>query len=431
PTSYLGARERVYPLGLARLAGLVEEKGQISALDMNLYADPWPVLKDQLLSFEPDLAVLSFRNLDPLAGHQTSYLSALKTTATLVHSLLPQTRILSGGPAFSLFAERLMQEIPQIDAGIIGEGELAFARLLKSFPDFEGLPGTVMRKPDSLQQTVRPRFIDLDELPRLDDLTFAPANYLQGNAYVAALGIEGKRGCDLSCAYCVYPCLGGGRMRLRDPQKIVDEMQFLSQEHAVNLFHFTDPVLNRPADHFEAICRELKRRKLDIQWTGFFREDTLSKEQLLLARDAGLIAVYFSADALTEHGLKVLNKKMDKQNVLNASRLTAECGMLTMCHFLCNLPGETPALIQEAWQTLDQILEIHATAGNLGAVIFNTVRLYPEAPLTRKLLREGLLDPEVDLLYPVYYNPPSHAHILHELETHCHAAGVFSRLNLH
>jgi anaerobic magnesium-protoporphyrin IX monomethyl ester cyclase len=75
-------------------------------------------------------------------------------------------------------------------------------------------------------------------------------------------------------------------------------------------------------------------------------------------------------------------------------------------------------------------LEIHGAAGNLGAVIFNTIRLYPGAPLTRKLLRKGLLDPRTDLLYPVYFNPPQWAHQLYELECRCHSAGVFSRLKL-
>jgi hypothetical protein len=56
--------------------------------------------------------------------------------------------------------------------------------------------------------------------------------------------------------------------------------------------------------------------------------------------------------------------------------------------------------------------------------------LYPNALLTRKLLKTGVLDPRIDLLYPVYYNPVESAHVLHELEASCHAAGVFSRLGL-
>lgn len=219
-------------------------------------------------------------------------------------------------------------------------------------------------------------------------------------------------------------------MRLRDPTKIVDEMEYLHREHGLDLFHFTDSVVNRPSEHFEAVCNEILRRKLTMNWTGFFREDTLTEQLTDLAVKAGLIAVYFSADALTDHGLKLLNKRLTKADILRASRITADNGVLTMCHFLINLPGETRAHAPEARDMLDRILDIHDRVGNLGAVIFNNVRLYPDALLTRKLLKTGQLDPGIDLLYPMYYNPVESAHVLHELEACCHAAGVFSRLGL-
>ncbi|MDQ7783852.1 MAG: cobalamin-dependent protein [Desulfomonilaceae bacterium] len=429
PTSHLGAGERVYPLGLSRLSRLIPDRFEKQALDMNLQSDPWPALKQALLDFNPDVVALSMRNMDPLAGHQTSYLSSLKTSARMVRLLVPAARILAGGPAFSLFGKRLMHECPEIDCGLIGEGEGAFPQLLGS-SSLESVPGLIWRSSYGLDDNPRGDHINMDALPEMDVDLFRPADYTRGNKYVAAVGIEGKRGCDLHCAYCVYPSLGGRKMRLRSPVKIVDEMECLNKEHGLSLFHFTDSVVNRPADHFEAVCREILRRKLPIDWTGFFREDTLTEQLTDLAVRAGLCAVYFSADALTEHGLKVLNKRMSKKDVLRAARITAAIGVLTMCHFLINLPGETRAHVAEARDMLHSILDVHHPVGNLGAVIFNNVRLYPDALLTSKLLNAGLLDPRVDLLYPVYHNPIGSAHVLHELEALCHVAGVFSRLGL-
>jgi radical SAM superfamily enzyme YgiQ (UPF0313 family) len=270
----------------------------------------------------------------------------------------------------------------------------------------------------------------MDDLPPLDLESFSPLDYTHGNTYVAAMGIEGKRGCDLWCGYCLYPFLGGTNMRLRSPAFIVDEMEVLNKEYGIALFHFTDPVVNRPSDHFEHLCRELIARRLQADWTGFFREDSLTVENLALAQRAGLVALYFSGDALTDHGLKLLNKGLTKEAMLNASRLTAQSGILTMCHFLLNLPGETDDHVQEASRMLDSILDIHAPAGNLGAVIFNHVRLYPGAPMTQKLLTSGMLSPTTDLLYPVYHNPEKYAHLLHEFEARCHTAGVLSRLGM-
>lgn len=431
PTSHLGAGEKVYPLGLSRLSALAETRLECRGLDLNLHPDPWPELDRVLTGFNPDITALSFRNLDPLAGHQASYLSCLQTAARLTRIRLPGTRILAGGPAFSLFAGPLMERVPEIDAGIVGEGEQTFPLLLADpfRPDI--VPGTVFRENGRIRQTKPGPKTGMDDLPRVNTRLFPPQDYTRGNAYVAAMGIEGKRGCDLACGYCLYPFLGGARMRLRSPRHIADEMEQLHRESGQTLFHLTDPVVNRPADHFEALCRELIQRDLGLSWTGFFREDSLTRSGLDLAAKAGLCAVYFSGDALSRHGLALLNKRLEIDDILRATRITADHGILTMCHFLVNLPGETDDTVRESRETLDRLLDIHGSAGNLGAVIFNTVRLYPGAPLTRRLIRSGDLAPDLDLLYPVYHNPARFNHLLHEMEAACHTAGVFSRLGIH
>ena len=430
PTSHLGAQEKVYPLGLSRLSSLVPKDIEKQVLDMNLSLDPWTELKGALETFGPDVVALSFRNLDPLAGHQASYLSSLKTAGILVRTLAPKARILAGGPAFSLFGKRLMAEVPQIDIGLAGEGELVFPQLITSVLLPDKIPGILWRNKTQVVSNPPGPKIAMDDIPQMDTAAFCPTDYARANTYVAAMGIEGKRGCDLWCGYCLYPFLGGTCMRLRSPSKIVDEMERLHKEFGILLFHFTDSVVNRPADHFEQLCLELIRRKLTLTWTGFFREDSLTAQNLTLALKAGLGAIYFSGDALTRHGLNLLNKRLTPDDILSASKLTAENKILTMCHFLVNLPGEEQKEIKEAEKMLDQLLSIHGPAGNLGAVIFNHVRLYPNAPMTQGLIRSGDLDPNTDLLYPVYHNPVKFNHILHEFEARCHSAGVFSRLAL-
>lgn len=429
PTSHHGAGERVYPLGLARLGRCVPQDMERFGLDLNILPDPWPALDQLLLELQPEVVALSFRNIDPLAGHQVSYLPYLVTTARLVRRRCINTRILAGGPAFSLFGKRLLAQVPQIDAGIIGEAEHVFARLLVDASP-ASVPGLVWRQKGTIRQNSPRSAGSLAHLPALDTALFPPADYLDGNRYVAAVGIEGKRGCDLACTYCVYPQLGGCSMRLRAPRVIVDEMQTLHRDHGACMFHFTDAVLNRPADHFESLCREICRRGLEVRWTGFLREEGFTRQQLALAQAAGLVAIYFSGDGLSRYGLKLLNKRMAPSDLHRAARLTAEAGMLTMCHFMTNLPGESEQDFDEGRRLLERLLAVHAPAGNLGAVIFNPIRLYPGAPLTRRVISAGKLPSGADLLYPFYYNPPETAHRLHELDVLCQAAGVFSRLGL-
>lgn len=427
-TSHLGSGEKVFPLGLSRLAGRIPDNYDVYPIDMNLSPDPWMALHKLIVDVQPDVAALSFRNIDPLAGHHASYLSSLRTAALLVRKFSPGSIIMAGGPAFSLFPERLMEEVPEIDYGMKGEAEAVFASLLGKNIRPEKIPGLVWRNDSSIVMNPKGPGMNLDNLPEINDRYFNPEDYIKGNAYVAAVGIEGKRGCDLTCSYCVYPSIGGCGMRLRNPKVIVDEMERLSCEYGIKLFHFTDPVVNRPADHYEAVCKEIIKRKLDAGWTGFFREDTFTDYNAGLAKDAGLVACYFSGDSLNSFGLKLLKKRLTPDIILGASRVTVKHDILTMCHFLLNLPFEREEHRTASRGLLNRLLDIHSKAGNLGAVIFNNIRLYPDASITRTLIKNGLLSPETDLLYPVYYNPTGTSYFQHELELTCHSAGVFSRI---
>jgi len=376
------------------------------------------------------LVALSFRNVDPLAGIQSSYISSLKTAGRMIRELLPHTKIIAGGPGFSLFPRQLMELVPEIDLGLLGESEAVIELLLDSMEQPLLVPNLIWRNDGEIVQNPAEKPLDLDLLPQPAYQYFCPDDYIKQNKYVAAMGIEGKRGCDLNCGYCVYPRLGGNRMRLRNPKRIVDEMEHLYKENGIGLFHFTDGVVNRPVDHFEELCSELISRKLNVSWTGFLREDSFTGKSADLAKKSGLVACYFSGDALTEQGLKILNKRMSKEDILKASKITADLDILTMCHFLVNLPFEEDNHHQEATEMMEKILDIHESAGNLGAVIFNTVRLYPGAPLTKKLIQANLLDPQINLVYPVYYNPAKSAYVLYDLEALCHRAGIFSQLKI-
>jgi putative variant cofactor biosynthesis B12-binding/radical SAM domain protein 1 len=422
--------ELVFPLGLARLAASIGDDHEVRGLDLNLNPFPWPELVEALQGFDPQTVCISFRNLDPLAGHLISFVPHLKTLAALLRKYAPAATVLLGGSGFTLFARRLMEEIPGVSAGFRGEADLSFPRLIQSLENPGKVRGALWRSRDGRieENTGADGCHDLDALPLPRWEVFNPRRYARVNQYVAFMGVETKRGCPNRCRYCLYPALQGARLRLRSPKRVVDELELLREVHDVRLVHFTDPVVNQPAEHLRAICREILRRGLQIGWTGFFREDTLSGADVELYCKAGLATWYFSADGASEHALKVLGKDLGRDQILRAGRLAAESGVITVYHFLVNLPGETHHSVDETREFLDRLVELHHSTGNLGAVVINNLRLYPGATLTERIFKEGLADPAQDLLYPTYYNPPPWDHLRHELSARCMERSTLSYL---
>ncbi len=422
--------ELVFPLGLARLAASLGDGHEVRGLDLNLNPYPWPELVDTLQAFNPRVVCISFRNLDPLAGCLISFVPHLKTLVGLLREYAPESTILLGGSGFTLFAGRLMEEVPEVSVGFCGEADLSFPRLIQDLKTPGEVQGTLWRRRDGgLEEDIRAEGChDLDALPLPCWELFDPGRYRQVNQYVAFMGVETKRGCRNRCRYCLYPTLQGARLRLRSPRLVVDELELLREVHDVRLVHFTDPVANQPAEHLRSICREILSRRLEIGWTGFFREDALSPEDVELYRKAGLVTWYFSADGASEHALELLGKDLSRDQVLRAGRLAAESGIITVYHFLVNLPGETRRSVDETRQLLDRLIDLHGATGNLGAVVVNNLRLYPGAPLTELIFREGLADARQDLLYPTYYNPPPWDNLRHELTARCMERSTLSYL---
>ena len=410
--------ERVYPIGIVTLAGAILDKGhEASLLDMNLEPDGFSALKAALLDYSPDVVAFSLRNIDPLANKNTSLVIPFIAAVKMANSLAPKAKLVAGGTGFSLFAKRLMLELPELDYGIRGEAEEGFPALLDSIDSPANIAGLCYRKNGGvlLEPVSDGRDMNIYTPPQRDLLD--PARYLSINSFVPAMGLETKRGCPLACSYCVYPELQGRTQRMRNPSDVVSEMEVLHKEYGVERFHFTDPVINLPAEHLDGICNELLKRKLKIKWDGFMREDRLTKKSVALYERAGCECFSFSPDGLSEHAMRVLKKGLSIEQVIRAAEMVSETGTLGVYHFMVNVPGENSDTVNESTATLERLYNIHARSKNLGTLVLNNIRILPGTDIEAEALKDGTITNETDLLYPVYYNPAPYDALRYKLET--------------
>jgi putative variant cofactor biosynthesis B12-binding/radical SAM domain protein 1 len=421
------ASEIVAPLGLGIVAEAARRHGhEVDLLDMNAIEAPFAALEAAVERFDPDVAGVGLRNIDPLANRRHSYLPGFAALLSTIRRKLPGIPLVAGGAGFSMFAAEIMARYPAIDAGVVLEGEETFPALLArleeggSIGDIAGLPGTLVRPrraaADLVTGSRRARISEGQlNLPR----PWLPAfvsPYLGKSSYAPAAGVETKRGCPLGCSYCVYPALQGRRLRFRAPETIVAEVELLHREAGVAWVHFTDPVLNLPPEHFRDLCRLLRRRKLPVRWTGFFRESTLTPADAALAVSAGCAAFQFSGDGTCDRTLARLRKGFTREDILTAARTVAATDALAVYHFMVNVPGTDDAVARDARELVDRLHDIHEPRTNLGAIVFNNLRVYPGTPLARELAADGGLEPTASLLFPTYHDPAPFQDLRYELE---------------
>ena len=425
--------EIVAPLGLAVVAAAARGGGHhVDLLDLNLHADPMPALTDEITRSAPHVVGVGLRNIDPLANRRHSYLPAFAAVLATVRRTVPGAPLVVGGPGFSMFSTEIMEKYPEIDIGVMLEGETTFPEILRCVErttphgrrrllrEAAGLPGTIVRveeDPTVLVAGAKRRRLPQTSLDQVRAwLPELALDYSDSSSYAPAAGIETKRGCPHQCSYCVYPALQGTRIRFRSPETIVAEAELLHREAGVEWVHFTDPVLNDPPGHFREVCRRLIERRVPVRWTGFFREDTLTREDAQLAVKAGCAAFQFSGDGTCDVTLARLRKRLTRADILSAAEAAARTEALSVYHFMVNVPGTDETIAKNAAEMVDRLHDIYEPRANLGALVLNNLRVYPRTRLARELVHDGLLDPADDLLYPTYFDPPPFHRLRYELE---------------
>jgi len=378
-----------------------------------------------LLAERPDVIGLALRNIDPLANKTSSLIPPFMVTNRMIQAILPGIPVVAGGTGFSLFPERILEELPEIRYGIKGEAELSFPALLNDFEQLGKISGLCYRQNGKSVVNPVTRDYSFEDYVVPDRDLLLPDKYRGINNYAPAFGIETKRGCPLNCAYCVYPQLQGKVMRCRKPAEVVDEMAMLQTRYGLKDFHFNDPVVNLPVGHLEEICEEILSRNLEFTWTGFFREDVLSLKKVKLYEKAGCSCFSFSPDGFCQSSLDVLQKKLDVSDIVRAAELTAQTDVLAVYHFLVNVPGENTETIKQAKTMIERLYAIHAPKRNLGAIVLNNIRIMPGTAIETIARNEGEIDASTDLLYPVYYNPRKYETLRYELETYHTTKNVF------
>ena len=94
-----------------------------------------------------------------------------------------------------------------------------------------------------------------------------------------------------------------------------------------------------------------------------------------------------------------MNKRFLPDEVWRISDLLATHGIRRMGFLLLGGPGETQVSVEERLAFADS-LHLDLLKVTVG------MRIYPETPLAKTALQEGVIPPEDDLLFPGFYLTP-------------------------
>ena len=340
-------RHQLYlPIGLAYLAAVLEEKGhQVKIIDCQALTINHEKLKSEISSFKP--SIVGITSIAPLVR------SALLSAAAAKEAV-PDVAVVLGGPHATFMDEQIIAEEKAVDIVVRGEGEQTLVELAQNLSDpreLRNVKGITYRSNMQLVRTENRPFIqDLDKLPLPAYHHFSLEKYrLFGRRM---LPIITSRGCPFQCAFCVASRMFGKSYRMRSPESVVDELEWLKNIHGAEAFTFYDDTLTFDKKRLFEICEGIKKRKINIPWDCQTRVDQVSREILAEMRGAGCQQVFFGVESGCQRVLDAVNKKTSIEQNEKAIKLAKQAGLFVTISLMIGYPGET---LETLKQTVDLV----------------------------------------------------------------------------
>ena len=327
------------PLGLAYLAAALEQTGvQTKILDYVVYGYRKDALLSVLKDFRPRIAGATAVTMT--FDHAKQVLKDVKT-------IDPDILTVMGGPHVSFCAQQTLETFPELDVIVLGEGEETLADLTRTVEEAQNLDtvrGIAYRMGSEIKITTERNFIEnLDLLP-------LPARHQLALGRYRALGMPismtTSRGCPYKCIFCVGRKMVGAKVRYHSCRRVVTELEYLANLNFRQI-NIADDLFTANQERCLAVCEEILKKKLEINWTSFARVDTVSEALLLKMKAAGCTAVSFGIESANPDILKTVKKGITLRQVRNAVRMCRRAGIIPYASFILGLPGETQATIKE------------------------------------------------------------------------------------
>lgn len=281
----------------------------------------------------------------------------------IAKELHPNAVTILGGVHATFMYQQVLSEAPWIDVIVRGEGEEILIDLVKTIDegrwpkDRAQVKGIAYfeRSLDSgkiIATQAAPTVKNLDAItPDWSILEWNKYQYIPLGTRVAIPNMA--RGCPFTCSFCSQWKFWRD-YRIRDPKKVVDEIETLVRDYNVGFFILADeePTINRKK--FVQFCEELIARGLPdkIQWGINTRvTDILRDEELLqLYRKAGLIHVSLGTEAAAQLKLDLFNKETKLADNKRAIELLRKNGIVVEAQFIVGLENETAETLEETYR---------------------------------------------------------------------------------
>jgi radical SAM superfamily enzyme YgiQ (UPF0313 family) len=410
-----GGRELIYqnlgadlsavepPLWCRLIAGYLLDRGHhVEILDSEADNKGPDSVAQHVLSLKPRLVGMVVFGHQPSAS--TQQMAGASLVCRAIKNLAPdQNIIIVGGHVAALPEQTLREEA--IDYSCNGEGPVTMDQLLgaldagASTADLAKVEGLVWRDGERIVSNAGAAMIkDIDADLHGNTWRLLPMEKYRAHNWQCFGDLASRKpyasiytslGCPYKCTFCcINAPFGTNRYRMRNPAKVVEEVDHLYQTYGVRTFKIIDEMFVLNDRHVSAICEGLAAKPYadELNFWAYARVDTVRPERLSLLRSAGIRWLALGIESGSAHVRDGAEKSLDQQDIVGIVKDIQKADINVIGNFIFGLPDDDMDTMR---QTLELAKELNCEFAN-----FYSAMAYPGSPLYLMALRNNWDLPE-------------------------------------
>lgn len=370
------------PIGLLFLAAMIKKyNGVVTIHDAYAHRLSLDETITDALNKKPD--VIGITCMTPSYPQTKKLIQGLKNVA-------PEIPIILGGAHISALREKVMEDIIELDYGVINEGEITIIELLneiKTKNDLSKIDGILYRLGDKVLKTKDRQFISfMDALPLpaweiLPSLTDPYRLTIIGTKGDKSTSLLTSRGCPARCTFCDTGAVGN-KVRAFSAEYVINMLEHLIVNYGINDFLFYDDTFVGLKTRTRQICEEIIKRNWKINWSCCARVDLVDLDILKLMKKAGCWQIEYGIESGSQKILDIMRKRIKLEQVERALKWTKQADIETRWNFIFGFIGETKETLEETIRfalkiELDYFQQSFLTPYP-GSEIYNDIEKYGE-----------------------------------------------------
>lgn len=363
------------PLSLLYLAGTSRLVSDTRILDLNVLkkkhleshaGGDFPYLEaveQEVARLKPD-----FVGITCLFSEQFGMVLNIADSVKKVH---PTAITVLGGMHPTIFYKDILENCPNVDAMVIGEGEKTLEKVLtydfEKWDTIEGFAFKDREKQVRVNENI-PFIQDLDALapPAYDLFNFEDYRLDSSGWYNpkkfdigTSAPVLTSRSCPYKCSFCGMNLVMGTSFRSRSAEVVFKEMEYLYHEHNVRYFNIMDDNFTLDKKRIKKICQYIIDAKIDISFDmpNGIMTTTLDDDVIDALAEAGFAYCFLAIESGSDYiRNKVMHKQLSLETIYRVVKSFRRHPQIHLAaFFLMGMPEETRETLDETYKLIEEL----------------------------------------------------------------------------